>query len=185
MYSSHNIRAKRDPRQRYNKVTKAMHGNLIKLWNAAVREYLRAIALKDIIKIDTGMSKASLLPLARAVKMHTEMRGSISGGKKKKGAFDIHGNWDGNAERSIAEGEASSRRKAGYNLLYGSHKRPVLKFEFEITVWQYLLHEHGHKEHAAWNTIQVGRAAFLDFINDEWRYYLKDDLDIKKWLLGD
>ncbi len=187
MYNSHkkaSVNVKRDPRQKYNKVTKAMHGNLTKLWDGAVRAYLRAIALSDIMGIDTGMSKASLLPLARAVRMYTEVRGSITDTKKKKGAFDITGKWDGSADRSIAAGEASSRRKAGYNLLYGSPKRPVLKFEFEITVWQFLVNENGNGKVAAWDTLEVGRAAFLDFIEHEWRQYLKDDLDLKKWLLG-
>lgn len=152
------------------KITKAEHTRLSHVWDDCARAYLRAIALSDIIKVDTGMSKASLLPIARLLKMYTEVKGSISGAKKKKGVFDIDGGWHKDGERSVAAGEASNRLKAGHNLLHGSPKRMVFVFDFEITVWQYLLRDQNSiGKDKAWQTIEVGRAAFQEHFDAHFR----------------
>lgn len=162
------------------KVTKKLHSNMSRLWDDAARAYLRAIALNDIIHVDTGMSKASLLPLARYLKMYTAVKATIRPKvSSRRGVFNIKGIYNPNGERSFSAGESSSSLKAGYNILYGSHKRMRFVFEFEIRVWQYLINEHGFGKLEAWNTLEIGRNAFINFIDSNWSEYVSTDP--RKW----
>lgn len=155
---------------RAEKITKAEHKRLSHVWDECARAYLRAIVLSDVIRVDTGMSAASLLPLARLLRMYTEVKGNIGSGSPKKGSFDIFGNWDKNGTRSVSEGEASNQLRAGHNLLHGSNKRMVFVFEFEITVWQYLLRDQNNiGEDRAWRTIEIGRAAFQEHFDTHFK----------------
>lgn len=152
------------------KITKAEHKRLSHIWDECARAYLRAIVLSDVIRVDTGMSKASLLPLARLLRMYTEVKGSIGSKGSKKGSYDINGTWHKAGTRSMAEGEASNQIRAGHNLLHGSAKRMVFVFEFEVTVWQYLLRDQNNiGEDRAWRTIEIGRAAFNDHFEAHFR----------------
>ena len=155
---------------RAEKITQAEHKRLSHVWDECARAYLRAIVLSDVIKVDTGMSKASLLPLARLLRMYTEVKSSISSQGSKKGSFDINGTWHKAGLRSMAEGEASNQLRAGHNLLHGSSKRMVFVFEFEITVWQYLLRDQNNiGEDRAWRTIEIGRAAFQEHFDTHFK----------------
>jgi len=147
------------------KITKAEHTRLRHIWDDCARAYLRAILLSDVIRVDTGMSKASLIPLGRALRMTTEVKKGISSTASKKGSFTLDGVWQPDVPRTAARGEAAGARKAGYNLLYGGPKRMVFVFDFEIRVWQYLLYEQGRGKDSAWDTIGVGRAAFNDYFD--------------------
>jgi len=159
------------------KITQLEHKKLKHLWDDCGRAFLKAIALSDIIAMDTGMSKASLLPLARYLRMYTEVRSSIRPTRgTQKGSFSEYGTWRPNVDRSIATGEAASTRKAGFNVLYGSPKRMVFIFDFEIKVWQYLIYEEGFKSAAAWRTIDVGRKAFVDHLEENLKLF-----DLTKW----
>lgn len=152
------------------KITKAEHKRLAHIWDECARAYLRAIVLSDVIKVDTGMSKASLLPLARLLRMYTEVKSEISSKGSKKGVFDIHGSWSASGTRSMAAGEASNQLRAGHNVLHGSSKRMVFVFEFEITVWQYLLRDQNNiGEDRAWRTIEIGRAAFQEHFDTHFK----------------
>lgn len=159
------------------RITKAEHTKLSHLWDESARAFLRAIVLSDVIRVDTGMSKASLLPLARYLRMYTEVKGTIHPkNDEQKGSFTIDGVWQPAVNRSAAAGEASSRLRAGYNILYGSSKRMVFVFEFEVRVWQYLIHEQGLGKGAAWDTIQTGRDAFNDYLFNNFNLF-----DLREW----
>ena len=166
----------RNKRHTVQRITKAEHKKLSHLWDDCARAFLRAIVLSDVIKVDTGMSKASLLPLARYLRMYTEVRNSISPKGNKKGAFDLAGSWHPDQIRGIALGETSSGLRAGYNVLYGSPKRMVFVFDFEVRVWQYLIHEQGFGKGRAWNTIEKGRAAFQDHLENNFTLF-----DLREW----
>jgi len=159
------------------KITKAEHTKLSHLWDDSAKAFLRAIVLSDVIKVDTGMSKASLLPLARYLKMYTAVKGSINPkNSEQRGSFTLDGVWQPDINRSAALGEASSSLRAGYNILYGSNKRMVFVFDFEVRVWQYLLHEQGLGKGPAWDTISIGRAAFYDHLTNNFTLF-----DLREW----
>ena len=159
------------------------HRALVLLWKKAVRAYVRAAVSR--MRDDTGMSKASLIPLAREVGLLTEISGSIRRRvSSRRGAFDISGKWNRSAIRSVGAGLKSSKRKAGYDLQIGHPKRPVFEFEFEITVWQHLMRERGIGAGGRWNSIEAGRKAFLQTLNKDFNSFVKKDLNIKNWLSG-
>ncbi|MCK4500445.1 hypothetical protein KAU11_08100 [Candidatus Babeliales bacterium] len=123
----------------------------------------------DVIRVDTGMSKASLLPLARYLRMYTEVSQGISFSKERKGSFTPDGVWQPNINRTAALGQRLGAKKAGYNMLYGGPKRMVFQFDFEIRVWQYLIYEQGFGQDAAWDTIGTGRAAFNAYFDKHFK----------------
>lgn len=151
------------------KITKAEHKRLSKIWDDCARAYLRAIILSDVIRVDTGMSKASLLPLARYLRMYTEVSQGVSFSKREKGSFTSEGVWQPDVDRTAALGERLGAKRAGYNMLYGGPKRMVFQFDFEIKVWQYLIYEQGFGKDAAWDTIGTGRAAFNEHFDIHFR----------------
>ena len=185
----------------FQKTTKERHAAFSKVWDDCVSAYLLGIVTHWATHsgknhgVDTGMSMASLLPLARYVRMYTYVKSQIHPAAKKKhsyvnkkgktvverykkGVFDINGVWDPNGIRSISAGEASSKQRAGYNVLYGSPKRMVFRFDFEIRVWQYLVNEYGKGHIAAWNSLEAGREAFIEHYNT---YWLPEVMNKEKW----
>jgi len=68
------LTGKLDPRWRRThspKVTKAFHDRLVRLWKECSREFVRAAI--QTIHVDTGMSRAQLRPLARHLRIATEL----------------------------------------------------------------------------------------------------------------
>lgn len=170
---------KRDPNRR-EKVTKAVHEQLKRLLRDSIKEYIRAVA--PHVRVDTGMSKASLLPLARMLRMHTEIKSTIKPkAASRKGSFTIDGVWQPDVPRTLAAGEASSAFKHGFNILYGSNKRPVFRFEYKITVWQFLINENGMGKSEAWQALSYGEIAMERYIKEHWVSYVRDALKYDRW----
>lgn len=155
-------------------VTKAVHEALMELWRGAVRAYLLAIIEPGVIKVDTGMSKATLLHVARMVGVYSKVNASINPRRQRvAGVVDdwATGRGDRRRFKTKALGEEIGKSKDTYHLAYGTPKNPLLQFYFNIKVYQYWLHENGYKDpsgqaHAAQHSLQVGRAAFRQFIRE-------------------
>lgn len=152
--------------------TVKMHKILASLWRSAIREYLRAIVLEDVVKVETGMSMASLIPLAKAVRMATEVRSKIAGARTKRGVqgvYSITGEYNRFGYKTPATGERFGKK--AYNIEVGTAKSPNFIFEFEISVYQYLLREHGvngkDTNSTPWDSLNKGRDAFYAYINKE------------------
>jgi len=181
-----NIKLIRDPRLRKRDVsiyTKAMHVRLIALMHECIRSYLRAILQANTMKADTGMSKASLLPLARKVRMFTEFAGTINPKRPSRlGMTDINGRWQPKKFRSYQAGLRAGVEGKGFKINVGSPNRPVLNFQFNIQVFQYFLHEFGYrgKTGQTWNTLNIGTQAFLQTFEDRAEDFVPD---LMIWLL--
>lgn len=144
-----------------------LHDNLSTVWRGATRAFVEAILMNSIMSVDTGMSKASLLPLSRAVRMVTTARLSISPQvASRKGSTDMEGRYNPNLDRSMALGEKVGEK--AFHLNYGSRARPVFHFDFSIQVYQYLLHEDSANSTKSqnWQTVERGMKAFDDFIKE-------------------
>lgn len=143
--------------------TQKLHDNMSTLWRGATRAFIEEILKQDLIRVDTGMSKASLIPLGRAVKMVTAIRAGINPIRDaRKGVTFVDGThsgaYDPNAYKTAALGEKIGEK--AYVLNFGSKNRPVFVFEFRILVYQYLIGENGR----GWNTLKVGQEAFIDYL---------------------
>lgn len=150
--------------------TKKLHENMSRLWKDATKAFLEEIIKNDLIKVDTGMSRASLLPLARAVRMLTVVRASINPkSKPRQGYNELGGGYNATGVKSIATGEKLGEK--AYKLNLGSPARPVFYFEFNIVVYQHWIHEVYNSE-SDWQAIEKGTQAFKAYLEDNSSSYV-------------
>ena len=156
-------------------VSKYLHDQMVRLWKAGVREFISEAI--DRIHVDTGMSMASLSPLAAKVSFKSVLEATLAGkGPKKprnKGHYTIDGNWIPNVPRSKALGE--SLGQSAYKLSFGTPKNAMLKFDFNIVVFQYELHEMGYQKYGdktPWDSLNAGKAAMLAFLENHYDEYI-------------
>lgn len=142
------------------KVSKTFLLQVERAWRRCIRAFLEDISMQGIIHVDTGMSKASLLPLARAVGMLGAIRSTIQPVvSSRKGSYTMGGKYRSSPDRTMAEGEAAGEN--AFKIQYGTVEHPQFLFSFEIQVYQYFLHEIGAGGKHAWNSIERGRNAFM------------------------
>lgn len=139
-----------------SKIQNDLHIELAKLWRGAGRAFIRRVALEGIVKVDTGMSRGSLLPLSRAVGLLTAVRASITADRARRGGRRVKG-------KSIAAGVRAGENAFEYEV--GTPAAPKFIFEFEIKVLQYLLNERGVNGNQAWDSLMEGRRAFLEHLD--------------------
>ena len=152
-------------------MTKAIHSRMVTLWKECVREFVKAAALQ--IHVDSGMSQASLLPLANTVNLTMYITGRKSLVKHTyKGWTDIDGVYHNDRTKSVSLGSLLGRSPA-YPVNLGTSARPVLSFKFEIMIYQYALHELGQGGQAAWDSLTAGSAAFHEQL-DTWEERIPD-----------
>lgn len=85
------------------------------------------------VHIDTGMSAASLEPLAKAAK--TTILDKFTAKRVRRGVTSMTGRYYKNRIKGISEGIKAG--KTAYKFNYGSYQRPIMSFTFQIKVWQY------------------------------------------------
>lgn len=161
------IRTKRTgPRSTRGQIYKYIHNKLIRLWKESVAEFVRVAAQE--VAIDTGMSKASLEPLAANIGLASALAESARGmgAAPARGSFDLEGNWHPDRMRSKAAGRREGKK--AYRLTFGTPVRPEMIFTFKIVVWQYKIHELGMFGNDPWNSLGKGRDAFLGYFNREY-----------------
>ncbi len=166
----------RDPQ----KLTKLMHNQLIKLWKRCVQEFV--LETSKHIAIDTGMSMASLLPLAAKVRLASTIASKISGASNGARGSYTSTRYGYTGSKSVAHGKRLG--KEAYKLSFGTPQNPKLHFEFDIVVLQHYLHEsvgnYARSHH--WQSIKHGQDAFLS----AWDILVDDYVnarEINNWLL--
>lgn len=148
---------------KFQDFSKWFHGQLVISWKAAAREFFLTVA-HELAKqgvIDTGMSAASMEPLATKVRAASLIRGIISGargGQPKKGYTTIDGVYVPDSYKSMIQGVREARSRGGQtqSITFGTPMSPVLKFTFEIVVFQW-----SFWEKKRWHSLEKGEAAFL------------------------
>lgn len=152
--------------------SKKLHANMTRLWNDATKAFITEV-LKDV-HIDTGMSRSSIAPLGRAVRMLTEVRAFSPQRVSRKGYTDMEGVYHSDVNRSANLGEKLGEK--AFRLNYGSPARPVFRFVFNIRVYQYALHE------PQWQTLERGQEAFIAYLKSNAMNYVPKLAD---WILPD
>lgn len=135
-----------------------LHQELVDLWLGAGRAFIRKVALDGVVRVDTGMSRASLLPLSRAVGLLTQVRASITAARAGRPRGPINSG----KRKTIAAGIRAGQNAFDFEV--GTPSAPRLIFAFEIEVLQYLIREEGRDKREAWDSMIKGRAAFLKYI---------------------
>jgi len=132
------------------------------LWADAIGAFVESLANDNRVQVDTGMSKAQILPLARAVRMVGAVRATIHPRRaSRKGYSELGGGWDASSERSMEHGEELGQD--AFVITYGTPENPIMSFQFRLTVFQYWLHDNGLGNQAAWGSVERAIAAMESF----------------------
>ena len=157
------------------KVLRKLHDQIKKLWRDSVRAFIKEAISTLYLHIDTGMSIASLIPLATEVTFQQAISEALAGkGYIGKPYYD----WGGRTDYYKSPSYGEELGKTAYDLEWGSPRNPTLVFKFHIVVFQYWLHEHGYaiNSDGAWNTLRAGQAAFDSF----WNRHHEEYVDLNK-----
>jgi hypothetical protein len=135
-----------------------------RLWKNATKEFIRAAIFSGSVHIWTGMSAASFIPLARKAGIGRTVESFVIAKSKgaRKGVTKMSGDYVSTEWKSIGQGIKAGE---GAKLLFGSEKRPYMKFEFKINVYQYAYWE------SMWQSIDTGYFAFYNYISENYQKY--------------
>ena len=156
-----------DLKRRTDKFLKKYHQAMIRLYKDAAEEFVWRTVQQ--ISIDTGMSAASLEPLAQEV--GTSIIGDISPFIKhaqRPWGTAMSGLSQKGRIRSVDTGFKAGLK--AYRFSFGSVKNPYFIFEFKINVWQYSFWENH------WGSLTVGLNYFVDFVESNFEDYVPFDL---------
>jgi hypothetical protein len=134
----------------------------------ALKELVKAATAEGVIRVQTGMSKASIIPLADVVKMGAYVQASIRPTTAKQLRYrTFSGTYNG--FKNIERGKTFGKRAFKYSA--GSINKGEMSVEFDINVFQYWLNEEGYGKDVAWKSLEKGLAAF-----DAYMYAHMDDV---------
>jgi len=144
----------------HGKFNKTLHKQMILLIKGAIREFAKVAA--EEIGVDTGMSGASLQPLAKAA--GGGILGIIRGRQKRgerQGYTSLTGRYYRQRKRNIEEGLAVGEN--AFSINFGTVKRPRMFFRFDIKVYQWARWE------SQWQAIEKALAAMVRYINQNFQ----------------
>jgi len=133
-------------------VLKTYHERLKRLWRDSVKAFV--MATMENMHIDTGMSVASLQPLAANVRLQTIIMETLRGRGPRRGYVDINGTYHRDQFKSRAHGIRLGQ--SAYKLEFGTPQSPNLLFIFNIVVFQHQYHE------PTWQSLEAGKQAFIN-----------------------
>lgn len=156
-------------------VLKYIHEKLIELWKDSTRAFI--LETVKYVHVDTGMSMASLFPLAEKLKYAEFVSAELLRANGSKPGYKYGGT------KSVTRGKEFGRQ--AYRLDFGTTISPVLKFDFQTVVYQYSINEigMGNNNQDAWNSLEKGKASFLEFFESQFENYM-DLPTLGKLLLG-
>jgi hypothetical protein len=142
-----------------DKVTNYMLKQLNHVWRICIRAFLEAVAQR--IAVDTGMSLASLQPLAAQVQMKTIIIATLRGigPKAKPGHKNLPPEWSDNIGPFKSRALGARLGTKAFVIKWA----PDLCFKFKITVFQHMLHESvlNYIESKNWQSLEAGKEAFI------------------------
>lgn len=143
-----------------NKYMTAYTVHLKALFEGAAAAFVRRVVVADAIHLDTGMSRSSLLPLARAINAATAtvVESSIIGARSPRKGLTLRDGRSYAKDRFKGPREGEEAGERAFDLVLGNPKNPVFTFRFRINVFQWRHHEE------RWNAIGKGEAAFKEHI---------------------
>jgi len=161
-----------------SKVTRDFHRELTRIWKDATEAFIRA-AVRQVL-VETGMTAASFLPLARAIKrfgLDSVILEHASNPTSRNPRFNRSKHATFPSGNRIPPGPSQTLGQTlgekGYVFDTGTPAKLVLRFNFKTTVFQHVLHEGAQK------SLISGRDAFQESINSSIRPALIGAL--KRW----
>jgi len=157
-------------RQRYRpnpkKFRQVSYDRVNRVMTGAIRAFIKSVAEVLSSHISSGMTMGSLIPLARTVNAMEIAAFSSKG--PQKGFTTMDGGYERDRYKNITEGIRAG--KEAFKILRGSPYRPVFRFEFTPSVYQYIIHEFGFTNRwgqhvTAWYSMTQGQFAFLNYLD--------------------
>lgn len=148
------------------------------LWSRSVAAFIMAVSTQ--VLVDTGMSLASLYPLATKVSKGAEVRRIIMSKRKsprRRGSYDMSGSYNPGVPRTRTHGERLGQDAYTFKLL--SRPTGTLDFGFEVKVWQFYLHEEGVGQGSpsgGMRALIAGRVAFQSYFSRAFHDAVKPDI---------
>jgi len=142
------------------KFNKTYYKNMQVLMRGGIRAFVQAAV--NEIHVDSGMSAASLQPLAIAA--GTGILKHIFGAVPRQGQTNMAGRYYRSRKRSIEEGIKAGMN--AYQINYGTLARPKMFLTFKTNVYQY-----AKWEGELWDSIIPGVKALTDYIFDNFDKY--------------
>ena len=138
------------------KVLKRIYAANKKATREAIKAFVYAVARK--IRVDTGMSKGSLMPLAPAVRIASGI-GITPKRTSRRGYTDMNGMYRGpDSYRTRALGEHIGA--GSYQIDWGSYKKQIISFFYQINIYQWAFHEN------EWDALAFGEYAYVTTWSD-------------------
>jgi len=147
--------------------TRELQRGMTKLWRGAIGEFVTHIVMNDYVKVDTGMSAASLRDAAIAARIWGATKSTIAFKRKsiqRRGSTDMSGRYNKNSFRDIKAGMAVAEKATQITF-----DLPIMTFNFDIQVYQWYYWEIMRNE---WDALEQGTAAFIKFIDENWEQYV-------------
>lgn len=165
-------------------IYKYVHRQLSRLWHDASQEFI--LTALNQISVDTGMSAATLLPLAQKVNLRSAVAAAIQGkgpNFRKRQKYRGGPGFPSSGEfKSRALGERMGQ--AAYKFEVGTDRKPIFIMTFDIVVFQYFLHESFENSNVSkdWQSLDQAKDAMLKFIENNWMHYV-DKQKFSHWLI--
>lgn len=167
------------------KGNKAFQQRFKRLCRDATKAFIETTV--DHIMVDTGMSAASLQPLAAQVGLKKALAASLRGSGPKRRRTEPYGAFTDNGMiKSVAQGQRLGAKSYTYTFSGPGEMRFVL--EFDIPVLQWYLHEFGYAvdmnsgaPQPAWNALDYGAQAFEAYVSKNWVNVMKPR-DMLRWV---
>jgi len=139
------------------------------LWRDAARVFVLATA--EAMAVDTGMSVASLRPLAAQFRIKNILVAQFSGFGPKFHGYNYEGKGGGNStlnerhdgakgHKSMRRGEQMGGEGKAYKISFGSKSRLLMTFTFRAVVYQHILWDI-----RKWNSLEAGKAAMQLYLD--------------------
>ena len=157
-----------------------LYKRLEKLWKRAIVDFVEATINK--MSVDTGMSVATLLPLAKQVRAGGIVRAKMAGGKHKGGFKNLNRRFKSNNARFKSREFGRTLGEKAYKIEFGDMGNIKFEFNFDIVAFQHYLRENnlsGYANTPAWNSLEAGKIAFLKRIST-WKELVPS---ISKWFV--
>lgn len=142
---------------------KTYHERMKILMRGAVKAFVKTTV--ELVGVETGMSGATLQPLAKAVGTgvlgEIRARGPIS---ELPWGTTMTGRSYRSKKKSINEGIKAGM--SAYKLNYGTVKRPMMFLRFETNVYQYAFWES-----KLWFSLAAGTIAMVEYIEENFTKY--------------
>jgi hypothetical protein len=147
-----------------NVVIKYLYTYYKRCWRFAIGEFVLAVASE--LHVDTGMSMASLFPVAAKVRKRKAVKQILSSTGRRGGgsgaAYDPDKIYDDGSGRPKSQPLGETLGRDAYQIKMGSETSYNFFFEYEIVIVQW------ERMEQYWNAIALGEAAFAEAIDRYW-----------------